>query len=251
MLRDTWLIFLNEMGHRRRQALWFVVGLMQPVLYLFCYGPLATKLMSADTGLSTWDVFVPLLLLQVSLAQSMFVGLGLLAEHRMGILERFRIAPIARSSFVLGKLCAIAVSATALSAVIMILCKTFFTLTSTITEMLACIGLNVLLTVAIAAFSYGFALFSKDEQVLNPLLNALLLPLLLLSGAILPITAEAPAWLYHMSWFNPLTHVMNAERAVLRGDYFGQSTVVGTVLLMALVFVGLRWTTRVLVHEGN
>jgi len=252
MLRDTWLIFLNEMGHRRRQAMWFVVGLMQPVLYLFCYGPLATALMSAGTGLDTWDVFVPLLLLQVSLTQSMFVGLGLLAEHRMGILERFRIAPIARSSLVLGKLCAVAVSAAALSAVIMVLCKAFFTLTATTADMLACIGLNVLLTVAIAAFSYGFALLSKNEQVLNPVLNAVLLPLLLLSGAILPITADAaPAWLYTLSRFNPLTHVMDAERGVLRGDYLGRPAVAGTAILVVLVLIGLSWTTRVFSREGR
>lgn len=249
-VRDTWLVFVNEMGHRRRQALWLVAGLMQPLLYLFLYGPMVTDLMAQGTGANTWYVFAPALLLQAALTQSTFVGLNLLTEYRMGIVERFRVAPLHRTALVLGKLAAIAVSSAVLSTVIMTLCQVAYSAAASVTGAVLSVLLNVLLAVTIASCSYAFALRTKKEDVLNPVLNTLLLPLLLLSGAFLPITEDnAPAWLYHLSRLNPITHVMNAGRALLRDDYDDPAVLFGVGLLLVLAAGGLVWAVRVFAHD--
>ena len=43
MLRDTWLIFRREMTAALRNPTWVLIGIMQPLLYLFLFGPLMVK----------------------------------------------------------------------------------------------------------------------------------------------------------------------------------------------------------------
>ena len=80
-------------------------------------------------------------------------------------------------------------------------------------------------------------LILKDEDAFAPFIQGVSLPLLLLSGVLLPMSL-APAWLRHTSQVNPLTHVVDATRALFRGD-FGDGDVLGgivaTVVLAALL----------------
>ena len=65
----------------------------------------------------------------------------------------------------------------------------------------------------------------------------MLFPLLLLAGMLLPIDG-GPGWLQTLSKFNPLTYVVNAERALFNGDIWASTTVTGAV---AAAGVGALW----------
>ena len=85
---------------------------------------------------------------------------------------------------------------------------------------------GALLAAAFASASYAIALTLKSEDALAPLMNGIALPLLLLSGILLPITAAtAPAWLNTLSNLNPIKHVVSGIRAQFDGD-FGTPTAV-------------------------
>ncbi|MDI5969394.1 ABC transporter permease [Streptomyces sp. SL13] len=242
MLRDIWIIFFRESAQRTRQSFWLVVGLVQPLLYMALYGPLVTKLIAVPGH--GWSVFVPALLLQAALTQSMFVGIALLVEYRAGVLGRLFSTPVRHAAVLLGKLLSIAVVVAALSLMIIFLCHVFFRLPVPVIGVAMSLALNVAVAVAVAAFSYSLALMTKNEQSLNTTLSTLMLPLLLLSGAFLPITREnSPGWLYAASRCNPISYVLDASRACLRGDlgatavYAGAGTAGGLVL--AGVLAGL------------
>ena len=79
-----------------------------------------------------------------------------------------------------------------------------------------------LLGAAFSAASYAVALTLKSEDALAPLLNGIAIPVLLLSGILLPMTL-APKWLRAVSDVNPLKHVVDGLRAMFRGD-LGTST---------------------------
>lgn len=66
---------------------------------------------------------------------------------------------------------------------------------------------------ASAAASNALALTSKDEDVMGPLTNMLIMPILLLSGIILPMSL-APAWLERLSDFMPTRYIVDAVRAI-------------------------------------
>ena len=94
LLHDTWLIFGRSLSIAIRNPVWVLIGLSQPILYLALFGPLLAP-MTALQGFPAGDwtnVFVPGLLLQITIFSAFFAGFGLLAELRSGVLERMRVA---------------------------------------------------------------------------------------------------------------------------------------------------------------
>jgi ABC-2 type transport system permease protein len=75
-----------------------------------------------------------------------------------------------------------------------------------------------LLGVALSSLSYAAALSLKAEDALAQLLNTVSVPVLLLSGILLPMTL-APRWLYVLSRFDPFSYVVDGARAAFREDF--------------------------------
>ena len=81
-------------------------------------------------------------------------------------------------------------------------------------------------------------LIMQDEDSFAPFVQGVSLPLLLLSGVLLPMTL-APTWLRKLSELNPLTYVIDGVRDLFVGDF---STIAAKGALAALgVSVVLGW----------
>jgi ABC-2 type transport system permease protein len=74
----------------------------------------------------------------------------------------------------------------------------------------------ILVGVTMSCLSYAFALRTKSEETLGSVFNSVLLPVLLLSGILLPLSL-APNWLYVVSRFNPLSYIVDGARSVFVG----------------------------------
>jgi ABC-2 type transport system permease protein len=113
------------------------------------------------------------------------------------------------------------------------------------------IGLVVvaLLGGAISALSYGVALKLKSEDSFAPVVNGVIVPVLLLSGILLPM-ALAPGWLQTVADFNPLTHVVEGVRSVFLGDNTSTEALVGVAVTVGLLLVGVLYGTRVFRKES-
>jgi ABC-2 type transport system permease protein len=91
--------------------------------------------------------------------------------------------------------------------------------------------------------SYVLALVLKSEDSLAPVVNGLTLPLLLLSGVMLPMSL-APDWLQTVAKFNPLYHAVAAIRALFNANYGDGEIVVGLVVLVVLAVVTIALGAR-------
>ena len=100
-----------------------------------------------------------------------------------------------------------------------------------------------LLALGISAASYAMGLILKDEDSFAPMIQGVSLPLLLLSGVLLPMSL-APAWLRHTSQANPLTYVVDASRAMFRGDFGDSHVWIGVLVTIALGALLGWWGTR-------
>ncbi len=100
-----------------------------------------------------------------------------------------------------------------------------------------------LLALGISAASYAMGLILKDEDGFAPFIQGVSLPLLLLSGVLLPMSL-APAWLRHTSQVNPLTYVVDATRALFRGDFGDRHVWIGALVTVALGALLGWWGTR-------
>ncbi|HET6704809.1 ABC transporter permease [Amycolatopsis sp.] len=253
MLRDTWLIFRREMTAALRNPTWVLIGIMQPLLYLFLFGPLMVKAMQAQ-GLSEvdgWMLLTPALIAQLALFGSSFVGFGLLAEYRSGVVERFRVTPVSRVALLLGKVLASALQAVVQALLIIALAYLAFDLDAPVGGVLLSLLIVFLLAVSLASCSYALALTLKSEETFPALLNAVLIPLLLLSGILLPITSGvAPDWLYTISQINPFRHVVDVERNTFRGDFTMDALFTGGVVVLVMAVLSIWWGTRTFQKEN-
>ncbi|MEV4598452.1 ABC transporter permease [Amycolatopsis sp. NPDC049253] len=253
MLLDTWLIFRRDMTAALRNPAWLLIGIMQPLLYLFFFGPLLVKTLNAQ-GLSDvdgWMVLTPALIAQLALFGSSFVGFSLLADYRSGVVERLRVTPVSRAALLLGKVLANALQAVVQSVLIIVLAYLVFDLDAPVGGVLLSLLIVFLLALTLASCSYALALTLKSEESFPALLNAVLMPLLLLSGILIPITAGlAPKWLYTISQINPFRHVVDVERNSFRGDYSMDALFTGSVVVLVMAVLAIWWGTRTFQREN-
>jgi ABC-2 type transport system permease protein len=239
LVRDTWLIFERSMWLTMKNPVWVFLGLMQPVLYLVLFGPLLSSIARAPgfpRG-GAYNVFVPGLLIQLAMF-GLFVGFGLIAELRSGVIERMRVTPMSRAAMLFGRALRDTVILVT-QGLIMIVVAIPFGLTVDLPGVLAMLALLALIGLVTAPFSYAMALWLRSEDALAPLLNAIVLPVLLLSGVLLPMSL-APDWLQTVAALNPFSHAVTAARDLFNGS-FGSSEVVIGIGLMAVLAVGTVW----------
>jgi ABC-2 type transport system permease protein len=247
-LQDTWLLFRHQMRLSLRNPVWVVVGLIQPILYLGLFGPLLTGVV-ASPGFpagNAWQVFVPGLLVQLGLFGAAFVGFGIIAEMRMGVVERMRVTPVSRLALLLGRVARDAV-VLLVQALVLVAVGIAFGLRAPLIGILIGLGFVFLLAVSLASLSYATGLLTKSEDAFAPLLNMVMVPVLLLSGILLPMSL-APPWLNALSHVNPFRYIVEAMRSVFLGQYataeVAAGAVVAVVLAVLSVTVGVRTFRR-------
>ncbi len=245
MWRDTWLIFRRDFALSVRNPAWLIIQIMQPVLYLVLFGPLMEKVVANTPGFppgDVWTIFTPALIVMIALFGTSFVGFGLLAEYRSGVVERLRVTPVSRVALLLGKVLNNVLQALVQALILITLAVVVFGLRAPVGGILLSLVIAALLAVTMASSSYALAMTLKSEEAFPALLNAVLLPVLLLSGILLPITAGlAPGWLYTLSRINPFSHIVEAERAGFRGDFTTDGLLTGSLVLAALTVLAVWW----------
>jgi ABC-2 type transport system permease protein len=228
---------------------WVIFGLTQPILYLVLFGPLLKEVRGGGLGGDeSWRVFVPGLLLQLSLFGAGFSGFGIIQELREGVIDRQRVTPARRLSLILGRTLSNTVTI-GVQALVLIVVAIPFGLDPSWDGVLASIVLVCLLAIGISAASYAMGLILKDEDAFAPFIQGVSLPLLLLSGVLLPMSL-APGWLSTASKINPLTHVVDGSRSLFRGDFGDGDVLLGAGIAIALSALLAAWGTRVFQRQS-
>jgi ABC-2 type transport system permease protein len=243
MLPDTITIFRRAMRLSLRNPVWVIIGLFQPLLYLALFGPLLERL-TALPGFphaSSWRVFVPGLLVQLGIFGAAFVGFSLIEEMRSGVIERMRVTPASRISLLAGRVLRDVV-VLVVQGTVLVLAALAFGLRAPIGDLVLGLALVGILGAAFASASYAVGLLLKTEDSMASVLNSITVPLLLLSGVLLPMSL-APAWLRTVSDVNPVKHVVDAVRSVYLG-HIGTATVGwGLLATLGLVVAGMAFGT--------
>jgi ABC-2 type transport system permease protein len=220
-----------------RQPMWVAIGLMQPILYLTLFGPLLQRI-AATSGFEgdAWQVFVPGLLVQLGIFGGLFVGFGIIAEWRSGVIERQLVTPASRNSIITGRALRDVV-VIVVQATVLVGCAFLMGLRIPLGALLIGLVLVALLGAAFSFISNAIGIATKSEDVLAPMVNTLALPILLLSGILLPMSI-APEWLQIVSNFNPFKHIVEALRAVFLGDFGNPIVWIGLGIAILLVVLG-------------
>jgi ABC-2 type transport system permease protein len=248
-LRDTNTVFRRSMRLSLRNPVWVIMGIVQPLLYLFLFGPLLKPLAEELGASNPWQLFVPGLLVQLGLFGAMFVGFGLVAEWRAGVIEAMRVTPAARSALLLGRVVHDVV-VLLFQTVLLLLAALALGLRAPLGGVLLGMVIVALVGSAFSSASYAVALILKSEDSLAPLLNGVAVPLLLLSGILLPMD-NAPTWLRWLSNINPLKHVVDGTRAMFNGDILSSKAAWGLVAAAGLAVAGGWFGTSTFRRESS
>ena len=241
---DTWFVFRRHMAITLRNPAWVVIGLVQPVLYLVLFAPLLKSIASVrgfPAG-GAYNVFVPGLLIQLGLFGSAFVGFGLIAELRGGVVERLRVTPVSRLALLLGRALRDVVNLL-VTSVLLVLLSVPFGLVLHPVGLAVVLTLQALIGLMFASLSYALALWLQSEDSFAPVLTTVTLPLLLLSGVLLPLSL-APAWLRDVAAANPLSYAVDAARALFNDHLSDPSVPKGVAIMAALAAVAVVIAAR-------
>ena len=236
-LRETGIVFWNHLRSNLRNPVWVLIGLSQPVLYLVLFGPLLEGIGgSLGPGADPWVVFTPGLIMQIGLFGSLFAGFSMVYELRAGIIERERVSPASRGALLLGRVLKDMVVLAVQASVLTLVAVLFFGLRPNPLGFLATLVLVAVIAAGLSSASYALAIATRSEDTLASVLNTVSVPVLLLSGILLPMTL-GPTWLQNLAAINPLSHTVDAARALFRGDFGSSDVLWGTLITVAVAAV--------------
>ena len=256
-ISDTLFVFRRQQRLILRVPVFLIVGVLQPILYLALFGPLLTRLpagtLSGGSGTGgtaeAYRFFVPGLLIQLALFGSTFVGFAIISEWRAGIIERYRVTPVSRVALLTGRVMRDVVTLVVQST-ILILAGLAFGLRAPLGAVLLSYVYIVLVAIGLSSLSYATALRIKSEDAFAPLVNSVVLPLILLSGIMLPMTL-GPGWLQGVARVSPFRYIIDAMREAYAGHYWDAVTVEGLCVAVGLAAALLWLGSRVFVSENS
>lgn len=244
-MRDIYLIVLNEVRVTVRNPFWAFSGLLQPVIYLVLFAPFLNGIAGTRglPGGNAIQFFAPGLLIMNALFGSAFEGFTLRDKLDSGFLERLRVTPISRWSLALGFILQSSLNLVMQSA-ILIVCSLFFGLAIDLLGAAVLVLLIVMIGITMASVSYRLGLVIREGGILAGIVNTFVLPAVILSGIMLPLSF-APPILQTIARVDPFLYAVNASRALVNGAIGDPS-----VPLAFIVFGGLSVITLAIFIHG-
>lgn len=195
------------------------------------------RLPGGPADLDYLEYFFPGTMVLTLLFAAIFSTISVIEDRNQGFLQGVLVAPIPRAAIAAGKVLGGATIAW-LQAVVFLALAPLAGIRLTLSSVLAAAGVLAVLGIALTAVGFAFAWRVDSVQGFHAVMNLLLVPMWLLSGAFFP-PSGAPPWLGMVMKANPLTYGV----AALRWALYGSASEVGTGLPGPAVAIGVTIAT--------
>jgi len=213
-LRAIKIVWQRELIRYFSDRVRIATSLLQPVLFLFVLGTGLSQLASQGTGgLNLRTFLYPGILSMTVLFTAIFSAASVVWDREFGFLREMLVAPVRRSSIVIGKCLGGATVATT-QGVLMIAMAGLVGVPYAPSLVLAVFGLQIVLSFMLTAFGLVVAARVKQMQSFMALTQMLVMPLFFLSGAMFPLTG-LPTWLTVLNRIDPLTYAVDPMRRIV------------------------------------
>ncbi len=232
----------REFIRLRRQPARIAATIATPLmLWLFLAAGLAGSFSTANQGDSYAAFFLPGAAALAVLFASIFAAMSLIEDRREGFLQSALVSPAPRAAVALAKAAGATVVALLQGAVLLAPAPLVGLEPSPLGYLLAAAAL-ALTAVAVTSLGLALAWVVNSSEGFHGVMNALLMPMWLLSGALFPVESAAP-WLRTLALANPLTWCTTAVRASLNNDPFPTLHWLGAALV---ALASLAFAVRVI-----
>ena len=191
-----------------------ISSLIQPLLFLFVMGSGLQQLSSASThGVNLKTFIYPGILCIAVMFTAMFSAASIVWDREFGFLREMMVAPIRRSSIVIGK-CLGGATVASTQGVIMILLAPLVGVPYSLTLVVGIFGLQLILAFSITAFGVMVAARIKQMQAFFGVMQMIVMPMFFISGALFPVQG-LPRWLEILNRLDPLTYAVDPMRRLV------------------------------------
>ena len=249
LVGDVVAVFLREMFLVLRDPFSLIFSLVQPLVFLALFGPLLAGSIdpAALGGQSPLQWFLPGVIVMICLFGTGAAGSNLLFEISLGSYERVLASPLRRSAILIGRALKELAPLVVQAALIVVVSIPFGFVLYPLHVIAGLLLLGVF-GIGMGAFSYALAIASrKREWMFWAVQQSLLFPLLILSGMMLPLEA-GPEWIQVLGKFNPLTYIVDAERALFSGTFndpsIGWAALAAVITCATGLWVGVKQVAR-------
>lgn len=215
-LRAARVVWQRDIIRFRTDRGRIISSFVQPLLFLFVLGKgLGASIGEGAFGGADYSTFLfPGVLATSVMFTAVFSAISIVWDRELGFLREMLVAPISRTSIVLGKCLGGATVAT-LQAIVLLALAGLVGVPYSPPMLLGCLGLLFVISFAITAFGLVLAVRVQQIQTVMPRVQLLLTPLMFLSGAFFPLSGALPGWLHALTLANPLSYGVDALRRLV------------------------------------
>jgi ABC-2 type transport system permease protein len=248
---QIWSLWLRELRRFSRQRSRLVGAVLQPIVFWLLLGAGlngAFRPQGASPAMTYMEYFYPGVIVLVLLFTAIFSTISTIEDRKEGFLQAVVVAPIAPAVIVVGQ----ALGSTTLAlceGLVFLALAPFAGISLSVAGVVATVLTMTVIAFALAGLGLALAWRMESTQGFHAIMNLILIPVWLLSGAFFP-RAGAPSWLQVIMSVNPLTYAMQLLRGslYLRGFEVGLNS--GPTELAVAVTIGFALATLLLAMSG-
>jgi ABC-2 type transport system permease protein len=213
-LRAMRIVWKRELIRFINDRLRIVTALVQPLLFLFVLGSGLQQLSRASThGVDLKTFIYPGILCIAVVFTAMFSAASVVWDREFGFLREMMVAPVRRSSIVIGK-CLGGATVASFQGVILICLAGAVHVPYNVAMILGIFVLQLLLAFTITAFGVMVAARITQMQSFMGLMQMVVMPMFFISGAMFPVSG-LPGWLSVLNRIDPLTYAVDPMRRLV------------------------------------
>lgn len=208
----------RELIRQTRQPSRIVASIATPLLiWLFMVGGFSRSIGSvAQSNASIGAYTIPGMASLTVMFASIFAAISLIQDRQDGVLRAALVSPAPRWSIAISKISAGSILAL-IQALIVLLTLPFLGVSITAIGILGAIAGLACISIALIGIGLALAWMVDSTQGFHGVMNAILMPMWLISGAVFPVENSA-GWLKVVALINPLTWSHIAIRSSLGMD---------------------------------
>ncbi|NCN42648.1 ABC transporter permease [bacterium] len=248
-MRSTWVLFKREIIRFLRQKSRVIGAVVTPIVFWFLVGGGLGRSFQASIQTGTevvnsggyFEFFFPGILALSVLFTAIFSTISVIEDRNEGFLQGVLVSPVSRWSVFLSKILSGAVLGL-MQGLVLIAIALVTGFSFEFYSIVQAFALLFIMGAALTALGFVFAWKLDSVQGYHSIMNVVLMPMWILSGAVFPAQNEN----FFFKWattLNPLSYGMRALRESLSpypSQHFFQGSFVMFLLFVACAFVAVN-----------
>jgi len=229
-LRKIYGLWHREVLRYWREKSRILSSLILPLLWLVVFGSGLRGIQLSGT--ITYQTYIfPGILGMSLLFTSVFSGVSVIWDREFGFLKEILVAPVSRTTIVIGKALGSGTSALIQGTLLLPLSYLVGVHLPPISFIIL-LPIMVLISIGLVSVGLLIASLMTSMEGFNFIMSLVIMPMFFTSGALFPLTS-APSWLRDFSYVNPMTYGVD----VLRWASFSGSATVLPVYIEFLILI--------------